>query len=163
MSRLLRLFEDLAALFLLLIAVLVAVNVTLRYVFSFQIPDWFDFSRQLQAIALFWGIAIATYRAGHICVDIVWEHMGPRGRRWLDLVATTITFLFLLPMAWMIWVKVATTGTQATSDLRLPLVPFYAVAAAGATVAAILAAKRIWDLWRRPAGANGEAENVHGP
>jgi TRAP-type C4-dicarboxylate transport system permease small subunit len=163
MSRLLRVFEDLAALFLLLIAVLVAINVTLRYAFSFQIPDWFDFSRQLQAIALFWGIAIATYRAGHICVDIVWEHMRPAGRRWLDLVATTITFLFLLPMAWMIWVKVATTGTQATSDLRLPLVPFYAVAATGATVAAFLAAKRIWDLWRRPVGANDEAENVHGP
>ena len=163
MSRLLRVFEDLAALFLLLIAVLVAINVTLRYAFSFQIPDWFDFSRQLQAIALFWGIAIATYRAGHICVDIVWEHMRPAGRRWLDLVATTITFLFLLPMAWMIWVKVATTGTQATSDLRLPLVPFYAVAATGATVAAFLAAKRSWDLWRRPVGANDEAENVHGP
>ncbi len=25
----------------------------------------------------------------------------------------------------MIWVKVGTTGTQATSDLRIPLVPFY--------------------------------------
>ena len=64
MNRFLRVSENLAALFLLLIALLVTVNVTLRYVLSIQIPDWFDFSRQLQAIAIFWGIAIATYRGG---------------------------------------------------------------------------------------------------
>ncbi len=158
MNRFLQASENLAALFLLLIALLVATNVTLRYGFSVQIPDWFDFSRQLQAIALFWGIAITTYRAGHICVDIVWEQLGPAGRRSLDLLATTITLLFLVPMAWMIWVKVATTGTQATSDLRLPLVPFYAVSAVGASVAVVLAAKRIWDLVQR----RGEAEDTHG-
>jgi TRAP-type transport system small permease protein len=158
MNRFLQASENLAALFLLLIALLVATNVTLRYGFSVQIPDWFDFSRQLQAIALFWGIAITTYRAGHICVDIVWEQLGPIGRKRLDLLATTITLLFLLPMAWMIWAKVATTGTQATSDLRLPLVPFYAVSAVGASVAVVLAAKRICDLVRRPAGS----EDTHG-
>ena len=62
-------------------------------------------------------------------------------------------------MAWMIWVKVANTGTQATSDLRLPLIPFYAVSAVGATVAVILAAKRVWELWR---DAPGAAETGHG-
>jgi TRAP-type transport system small permease protein len=162
MNRFLQASENLAALFLLLIALLVTTNVTLRYIFSFQIPDWFDFSRQLQAIALFWGIAVATYRAGHICVDIVWEHLGPAGRRWLDLVATTITFLFLVPMAWMIWVKVATTGTQATSDLRLPLIYFYAVSAVGASVAVVLAAKRVWELVRGRADEAGAAEDAHG-
>jgi TRAP-type C4-dicarboxylate transport system permease small subunit len=158
MNRFLQASENLAALFLLLIALLVATNVALRYLFSIQIPDWFDFSRQLQAIALFWGIAIATYRAGHICVDIVWEQLGPVGRKGLDLIATTITLLFLLPMAWMIWVKVATTGTQATSDLRLPLVPFYALSAVGASVAVVLAAKRLWDL----AHSRSDDEDTHG-
>jgi len=164
MKRFLQATENIAATFLLLIALLISVNVVLRYVFSVQIPDWFDFSRQLQAIALFWGIAIATYRAGHICVDVLWEHLGRLGRRRLDLVATTITLLFLVPMAWMIWVKVATTGTQATSDLRLPLIPFYAVSAAGATVAVVLAAKRVWELLRGQdeAGTADPAESAHG-
>ncbi len=79
MNRLLSGVENLAAFFLLLIALLVTANVTLRYLFSCQIPDWFDFSRQLQAIAIFWGIALTTYRASHICVDVVWEHLGKRG------------------------------------------------------------------------------------
>jgi len=163
MNRFLRVSENLAALFLLLIALLVTVNVTLRYVLSMQIPDWFDFSRQLQAIAIFWGIAIATYRGSHICVDIVWEHLGRSGKRLLDLVATIITLLFLIPMAWMIWVKVGSTGTQATSDLRLPLIPFYVVSAVGATVAVVLAAKRIWGLWHGQEEPADEAETVHGP
>jgi TRAP-type C4-dicarboxylate transport system permease small subunit len=163
MNRFLRVSENLAALFLLLIALLVTLNVTLRYVLSIQIPDWFDFSRQLQAIAIFWGIAIATYRGSHICVDIVWEHLGRCGKRMLDLVATIITLLFLIPMAWMIWVKVGSTGTQATSDLRLPLVPFYVVSAVGATVAVVLAAKRIWGLWQGQEKLANEAETTHGP
>lgn len=148
MKRLLAITENTAALFLLAIALLTAGNVALRDLFSMQIPDWFDGSKQLQGIALFWGIAVTTYRAGHIGVDIVWEHLGARGRRWIDLVATVVTLVFLVPLAWMIWVKVSGTGTQATSDLRLPLVWFYSIGAAGATVAALLGALRAIELAR---------------
>ena len=148
MKRLLATTENVAALFLLAIALLTAGNVALRDLFSTQIPDWFDGSKQLQAIALFWGIAIATYRGGHICVDIVWEHLGAHGRRWLDLFATLVTLAFLAPMAWMVWIKVGSTGTQATSDLRMPLVWFYALGAVGASVAALLGALRAIELAR---------------
>lgn len=148
MKRLLAITENTAALFLLAIALVTATNVALRDLFSMQIPDWFDGSKQLQGMALFWGIAIATYRAGHIGVDIVWEHLGARGRRWMDLFATLVTLGFLVPLAWMVWVKVSGTGTQATSDLRLPLVWFYSVGAAGATVAALLGALRAIELAR---------------
>ena len=148
MKRLLATTENVAALFLLAIALLTAGNVALRDLFSMQVPDWFDGSRLLQSIALFWGIAIATYRGGHICVDIVWEHLGPRGRRWLDVFATLVTFAFLAPLAWMVWVRVGSTGTQATSDLRLPLVWFYPLGALGATVAALLGALRAIELVR---------------
>ncbi len=148
MKRLLATTENIAALLLLAIALLTAGNVVLRDLFGMQIPDWFDGSKQLQAMALFWGIAIATYRGGHICVDLLWEHLGPRGRRWLDLFATLVTLAFLAPLAWMVWVKVGSTGTQTSSDLRLPLVWFYAVGALGATVAALLGALRAIELAR---------------
>jgi TRAP-type C4-dicarboxylate transport system permease small subunit len=149
MKRLLSATESTAALFLLLIALLTAGNVVLRDLFSIQIPDWFDGTKQLQGIALFWGIALATWRGSHICVDIVWEHLRPSARRVMDLLATTIALAFLAPMAWMIWMKVGSTGAQTTSDLRLPLTWFYAVGAVGATVAAILAAARLVALARR--------------
>ena len=147
MKRLLVATESVAAVFLLFIALVTAGNVILRDLFAVQIPDWFDGSKLVMAIALFWGMAIATYHAGHICVDVLWEHLGSVNRRRLDLVAGVVTLAFFAPMAWMVWVKVATTGSQTTMDLRLPLVPFYALAALGALAAALLAARRVWDLW----------------
>lgn len=146
MRRLLTAIETLAALSLLLIALLTATNVALRDLLAVQIPDWYDGSKLLMAIALFWGIAIATYHAGHICVDIVWEHLERRGRRWLDLVAGAVTLAFLAPMAWMVWAKVLASGTQATTDLRLPLIWFTAIAAAGAVAAAVLGVARLADV-----------------
>lgn len=143
MKRLLSWTETLAAMFLLAIALLIAANVFLRDVLSYQIPDWFDGSKLLQGVALMWGFAVATYYGSHICVDIVWEHLGSGGRRALDVVSTVITMIFLAATAWMVWIKVLSTGTQTTSDLQLPIVYFYALAAFGVVAAAVLAALRV--------------------
>jgi len=160
MKRLLTLTEYTAAAFLLAIALLTFGNVVARDVLQSQIPDWFDLSKQLQGIAVFWGIAIATYRGSHICVDITWERANAVWRRWIDIVATTCVLAFLLPLAWMVWVKLGSTGTQTTSDLRIPLVVFFAVSAAGVTASALLALARLIKLVRRSPLA--EPEVVHG-
>lgn len=163
MKRLIGFSESAAAAFLLVVALLTAGNVALRDLFGLQIPDWFDLSKQLQAIALFWGIAVATYRGSHISVDVVWEHLSANGRRWLDLASTSIVALALAPLAWMIWVKVAGTGTQTTSDLRIPLLPFLALSAAGATAAFLLALRRLWELrGNEVAGAMSAAGDERG-
>jgi TRAP-type C4-dicarboxylate transport system permease small subunit len=166
--RFLSAVETTAAVFLLAIALLTAGNVLLRDLFAVQIPDWFDGTKMLQGVALFWGIALATYRGSHICVDVLWEHLRAPQRRAVDLFATAVTLAFLAPLAWMVWVKVGRTGTQTTMDLRLPLVNFYAVAAAGAVVAVVLAAWRMIELWRDhgSAGQSGRppgAEAADGP
>jgi TRAP-type C4-dicarboxylate transport system permease small subunit len=146
MKRLIAATETVAAVFLLLIATVTAANVALRDLASVQIPDWFDGTKLLMAIALFWGIAVATYHAGHIAVDIVWEHLRAPGRRVLDIVAGIVTLAFLAPMAWMVFSKVLASGTQATTDLRLPLVWFTSIAACGAVAAALLALARVVKL-----------------
>lgn len=148
MRRVLEIGETTAALMLLAVALLVSLNVGIRDVLGIQLPDWFDFSRMLLCIAMFWGIAIATYRGGHICVDILWERLGLQGRRALDLIATLLVLVLLAPLAWMVWGKVLTLGAQATSDLRLPLVYFLSIAAAGATFAVVLCIVRLWEVWR---------------
>ena len=148
MKRLLSVTESISAFFLLAIALLTFGNVLAREMFQTQIPDWFDLSKQLQGIAIFWGIAIATYRGAHICVDLSWEWANDAGKRWIDIVATLFILAFLLPLAWMVWSKLGSTGTQTTSDLRLPLIWFYAVSAAGVTATAVLAAVRLLQLIR---------------
>ena len=148
MKRLVAATEAVAAVFLLLIALLTAANVTLRDLFAWQIPDWFDGTKLLMGIALFWGIAVATYHGGHIAVDIVWEHLQRRGRRVLDVIAGLITLAFLVPMAWMVFTKVLGSGTQATTDLRIPLMWFTTIAACGSVAGAVLALARLWSLAR---------------
>lgn len=148
MKRVLAAIETVAAFFLLAIALLTAGNVLLRDLFAVQIPDWFDGARMIQGIALFWGVALATFYGSHICVDALWENLKPPARRVVDIAATVITAAFLLPLAWMVWIKVAGTGTQGTMDLRMPLWMFYSVAAVGTSVAALLALVRIVCLWR---------------
>lgn len=163
LDKILAFTESVAAFFLLLVAALTFSNVCVRYLFQTQIPDWFDLSKQFQAIAILWGIALTTYRGSHICVDIVWEHAGPAWRRRIDIFATATTLLLLAPMAWMIWFMVGNMGTEATSDLRLPLRYFYAVAALGAVAAAILAGKRILRLFAdRAAQADDAAGSMNG-
>lgn len=162
MKRLLATTETAAAIFLLAIALLTAGNVLLRGVFNLQIPDWFDGSKLMQGIALFWGFAIATYYGSHICVDIVWEQLSPEGRRWLDIVGTLVTSIFLAFMAWMVWVKVLRTGTQTTSDLQLPIRYFYAIAALGVCASALLALLRLVRLVNRTPINDLEEEIQHG-
>ena len=165
MKRLVAATETVAAVFLLLIALLTAANVTLRDLFAWQIPDWFDGTKLLMGIALFWGIAVATYHGSHIAVDIVWEHLQRRGQRVLDIVAGVITLAFLAPMAWMVFSKVLASGTQATTDLRIPLMWFTAVAACGAAAGAWLALARLWTLVRGDdeADTGGEYGATDGP
>lgn len=157
MKRLLSAVETLAALSLLVIALVTAGNVLVRYTLGWQIPDWFDGTQMLLGIAMFWGIALATWYGNHIAVDLLWEALGPRGKRWIDVLATAVTLAFLVPMAWMVWVKVGGTGSQGTMDLRLPLKWFYSAAAVGASVAAVLAAVRLGLL---PFGREAHAEAV---
>lgn len=148
MKPLLAATETVAAIFLLLIALLTTANVLSRELLGITIPDWFDGSRLLLGIALFWGIAITSYRGGHICVDILWEHLGPANRRRLDILAAAVCAAFLLPLAWMVWVKLGGVGTQSTSDLRIPLLGPYAIAAAGISCCALLACVRLFELVR---------------
>lgn len=163
MKRLVTATETVAAVFLLLIALLTAANVALRDLFAWQIPDWFDGTKMLMGIALFWGIAVATYHGGHIAVDIVWEHLQRRGRRVLDVLAGVITLAFLVPMAWMVFSKVLASGTQATTDLRLPLMWFTSIAACGAVAGAVLALARLWTLVRDGDADGGATAGDGGP
>lgn len=162
MKKLLDTTESVAAFFLLAICVLTAGNVVVRNAMAAQVPDWYDGSRLLLGISIFWGIAIATYRGGHICVDALWEHLGPRNRVRVDTLAALLTWAFLCPLAWMVWVKVGGTGEQATSDLRLPMVWFYSLAALGASAAAVLSTVRVLQMWRHAPTSSELDEVSHG-
>ena len=142
--------ERIAGSSLAAIALLVFISVVLRGTLSVNVPDNFDFSRYLQGIAIFWGLAVATYRNAHILVDVVWEFSGRRARRAIDLFASSVSFAFMAAFAWMLVERLPAVerAHQLTSDLKLPVWPFYALAAAGIVAAAVVGLIRLVELLR---------------
>jgi TRAP-type transport system small permease protein len=151
MDKFVAIVEKIAGSFLLAVAVLTFGSVFLRYVFAAQIPDWFDFSKLLQGIAIFWGIACVCFRNEHIMVDLLWEKSNDERKRLIDLIATGVLLIFLVLMAWILGVKVlqSVQSTQATSDLRIPIGPFHVVAWLGIVAASITTVMRLVNVWRR--------------
>lgn len=145
MDRIVYLVERIAACFLGVVVLLTVATIVLRAVFNWQIPDWFQFACIAQAIAIFWGLAPATYSNNHILFDVLWEALGPRGKLVLDIFAAVVSAAFLAVLAWMLGSKVDTAFAMhdATTDLRLPTWPFYLVATLGIVMAAALGLLRL--------------------
>jgi TRAP-type transport system small permease protein len=141
--------ERTAGMFLAAIALLTFVSILLR-VFSYAVPDWYDVSRLMLGVTIFWGIASTSYRGDHIKVDILWEWASPFWRRVIDIFATLVTFAFLAAFAWMLFFKVQSgwRSGEATFDVRMPIWPFHALAAVGIGFAVVLIAIRLFRLFR---------------
>ncbi len=146
MENVIRNVERTAGFFLLAIAVLTFLSVAGRYLFSVQVPDAFDFTKLIQGIAIFWGIACATWRNDHIVVDLLWEHVSPANQRRIDIAATVVLLLFIAGIVFMlgsrVWPDLA-NSSQSTSDLRLRIAPFHALAWLGMLAALFLGCVRL--------------------
>jgi TRAP-type C4-dicarboxylate transport system permease small subunit len=126
--------------------------------FVLTIPEWFHLSCLALGVCIFWGFAATSYRNDHIKVDILWDWLGPLGKRLVDLFATGILFLFLLVFSYMLGVKVMSGywSGEATYDLRLKIWPFHLVMALGIFFATVLVLIRLIRLAR---GENVEREH----
>ena len=151
MDRFVRMVEGTAGLLLLFIALTTFATVLLRKFFNYSPPDWFDLAQLLLGISMFWGIASACYRNGHIVVDLVWEFLSLPGRRLLDITATSILMVFMVALTLMLADAIGDTaaGNVLTMELRLPVWPFHLLAGAGILAGTILTAVRLVRLCRR--------------
>ena len=152
MDRFIDSIEWIAAIFVGVVAADVFITIFLRYFFSVQIPDSYDFGQLLLGILIFWGIAATSYRGGHITVDLVWAQVGPRWKRAIDVFATLVLLFVVTVQTYALFDKVATTRADnvLTFDLNLPTWPFFAVAWAGDVSAVLLIAVRTYRLIFRP-------------
>jgi len=152
MDRFIDAIELIAAFFIGLVAVDIFVSVMLRYFFSYQIPDAYDFGRLLLGIVIFWGIAATSYRGNHITVDLIYANVGERARRVIDVFATLVLLFVVTVQTYTLFDKVATTRMDhvLTFELHWPVWPFFAVAWAGDVSAVLLIAIRTYRLIFHP-------------
>src|SRR5450759_1345436 len=88
MDRFIDSIEWVAAGFVGIVAANIFIAVVLRNLFTYSIPDSYDFGRLMLGILIFWGIAATSYRGTHITVDLVWGNVGPKHQRMIDVFAT---------------------------------------------------------------------------
>ena len=158
MDRFIDAIELIAAFFVGIVALDIFVSVLLRYFFSVQIPDSYDFGRLLLGILIFWGIAATSYRGTHITVDLLYANVGPRLQRAIDVFATLVLLFVVSVQTYTLFGKVV--GTRAdhvlTYDLRLPVWPFFFVAWIGDASAVLLIAVRTYRLIFHPELLGGQ-------
>jgi TRAP-type transport system small permease protein len=152
MDRFINAIELVAAAFVGLVAADVFISVLLRYFFSIDIPDSYNFGQLLLGILIFWGIAATSYRGTHITVDLVWANVGPKWQRAIDVFATLVLLFVVTVQTWTLLDKTMSTYADnlQTAELRLPFWSFYALAWAGDVSAVILIAVRTYRLIFRP-------------
>ena len=161
MDRFIDGIELLAAFFVGIVAADIFISVMLRYFFSVQIPDSYDFGRLLLGILIFWGIAATSYRGAHITVDLVYANVRPRLQRFIDVFATLVLLFVVSVQTWTLFDKVVSTRADnvLTFDLRLPTWPFFLVAWLGDVSAVLLIAVRTYRLIFHPEDIH-DAEKV---
>jgi TRAP-type transport system small permease protein len=158
MDRFIDGIELVAAFFAGLVAFDIFTSVLLRYFFSVQIPDSYDFGRLLLGILIFWGIAATSYRGNHITVDLVYANVGKRLQRAIDVFATLVLLFVVTVQTYTLFDKVRQTYADhvLTFDLRLPTWPFFLVAWLGDVSAVLLIAVRTYRLIFHPELLGGQ-------
>jgi C4-dicarboxylate transporter DctQ subunit len=143
MTRLIQRFCDgvdaIAGVLLGLCTVLIVVSAVGRYGFSRNIPDSFDISGYLIGACMAWGFASLGYRGGHIAVDLLYEPLGPRGRRALVFIGWALLLVFTVLLSYMLFFRLtgAYLSNEATFDLQIPVWPFIGLIWIGFTAAIV--------------------------
>lgn len=156
LNLLVRVIEDIAAIFLAIVTALTFVSVMLRYFFAWAIPDTFDITSQLLAILIFWGLAGTGYRGEHITVDLLFGMVGKKGKRILDIFSNALTTFAIFWLTVMVYVKVMDTKADniLTFDLHQPVWIYYLLAWFGLVAAVVLMLARLYWLIADPSKLN---------
>src|SRR5436305_14994979 len=109
MDRFIDSIEWIAAIFVGVVAADVFMSIMLRYFFSIQIPDAYDFGQLLLGILIFWGIAATSYRGTHITVDLLYANVSLRWQRAMDVFATLVLLFVVAVQTYTLFDKVGAT------------------------------------------------------
>ncbi|MBL8380335.1 MAG: TRAP transporter small permease [Burkholderiales bacterium] len=142
MHRLVLFAERAGGVLLFLVMCLVTASAASRYAFARPMLDGDDLARLLLLPAILFGLVGACLHGEHIQVDLLWERLGPVGRRRIDVGARAVTLLIVGAMAIASIGRVFDiySGRQGTFELRMPFWPFFAAASVGLCCAALVLA-----------------------
>jgi TRAP-type C4-dicarboxylate transport system permease small subunit len=110
---------------LMLAAIVISVDVTMRYAFARTLGGADELSGYALAIASAWGFSSALLSRSHIRIDTVYVRVGSRARATLDLLSLACFVLFIALVAWHGWGVLQqswVSGSRSMNELETPLV-----------------------------------------
>jgi TRAP-type C4-dicarboxylate transport system permease small subunit len=119
------------ALFLMML--LVAVDVTGRYVFSKPIKGALEIDELMMVIVAFLAFAYCTYRKGHIMVELVLYRLSRRTQAIMNGFTSLISAFIVGLAAWQMGIygynELFSLTGQVTLLLSIPIAPFFLISA----------------------------------
>jgi TRAP-type C4-dicarboxylate transport system permease small subunit len=119
---------------------------------GYPVPGTLEFTESTMVLIVFGALAYTQERRGHIRVELLYVHAGPRGKSFMEVVTHVVAFVFFALLAWQgigelaySWeIREATMGT-----IRFPLYPARFLLVLGAVLLLLrLALDIVGDLGR---------------
>jgi TRAP-type C4-dicarboxylate transport system permease small subunit len=110
---------------LLVAAMVICIDITLRYTISKTLGGADELSGYALAIASAWGFSAALLSRSHIRIDTVYVRMRPGIRAILDILSLAAFTFFISLVAWHGWGVVRQSyesGSHSLSELETPVV-----------------------------------------
>ena len=85
-----------------------------------------EFTESTMVLVVFGALAFAQERRAHIRVELLYSHVGPRGKSFMEAVTHIVAFLFFALMGWQGYVELLYSWEIMESTMgsvRFPLYP----------------------------------------
>ena len=85
-----------------------------------------EFTESTMVLVVFGALAYAQERRAHIRVELLYSHVGPRGKSFMEAVTHIVAFIFFALVAWMGYVELEYSleiKESTMGSVRFPLYP----------------------------------------
>lgn len=130
---------------LVALMLLTAADVAGRAIFNAPITGVFDLTHFAVLTMVYLGLALCGFRGDHIAIEIVYQKLGQRTRRALDILTNLIGAALFGLIAWQAVAQAVIVREidEASQLLNIPYYPFYWLLAAGSALFALVMLLRI--------------------
>ncbi|SHJ13618.1 Tripartite ATP-independent transporter, DctQ component [Palleronia salina] len=165
LTRIEKLFLDLAAIAVVGLGALITISVCLRVFANSGIPDTVVMVRELMVAAIVLPLAAVVTARANIVVEVLTQHFPRRAQDWLVVFGSIVGLFALLPLMWAGWHELAgnwSSGSFFFGQLSLPKWPGRALFFLGVAVCWVRLAITVWrDIATIRAGGHIDGGPAH--
>jgi TRAP-type C4-dicarboxylate transport system permease small subunit len=132
---------------LVMMMLLTAVDVVMRYIFKLPIPGAFELAEYMMAFIIPFAIAYCAEQNGHVSVELFFKKLPKSLQIALQFIVSSLTMVFAAIMTWQNILYIAETFGDhlASAVLLIPTYPFIVPVSIGVGVYALVVLFRLFN------------------